>query len=138
MLGLKDLDTILDKMDKKGKFNDFIYYVFNYKIENKIKQYYIQHIEGDVILYIYEKKSTHTLYTLEFTNGNCDVYMDKSFYKNTFINTIYINKCLEMFCIVDDSVIGYCNAMYASDIETQKEILLKYIPKDIVNIMYED
>lgn len=138
MLGINDLDVILRKMDDSHKFDEFIYYAFDYKIDSNFKEYFVQHIEGDIILYIYEKKETHNLFTLEFTYGNCDVYMDKSYYKNTFVNTVYVNKCLENYDDnYDNKIINYCKAMNANSLEEQIKLLKKTIPSYIVDIMYK-
>lgn len=138
MLELEDLDIILDKMDKNNKLSEFIYYILDYKIESPIKEYYVQHIEGDIILYIYEKKETHNLLSFEFTTGICEEYMDKSFYKNTYVNTIYVNKCLDLYDNqMNNKIINYCKAMNTNNIEEQKEILSVYIPEELIKIMYE-
>ena len=138
MLGLSDLEDILKNMEKKGKFTQFISCCFDYKIESQIKEYYVQSIEGDIILYIYERRKTHNLYALEFTNGNCDVYMDKLYYKNIFVNTVYVNKCIELYNdLIDDKIVNYCKAMIVDNILEQKRILAKILPSDLIDIMYE-
>ena len=138
MFELNDLDIILQKMKKKGKFSEFIHSAFNHKIESNINEYHIQNIEGDVVLYIYERRQTHNLYTLEFTNGNCDVYMDKMFYKRALVNVVYVNKCIELYKEnINDKIINFCMAMNATNIEEQKTILRKILSEELIDIMYK-
>lgn len=138
MFEKNNLENRLKRLRSNGLLNEFIFKTFNYEIEEDSKfDFYVQEIFNDVILYIFEKKDKNIVNTYEFVDDYNDVYLEKSIYNKAIINTIHMKKCVELYDEdnIVDNIILFCKALNSKN---QKEVLLKYLRKEIVDILIED
>ena len=138
MFEKNNLENRLRILKKKNLLGEFILKTFNYRIEdgNKI-DFYVQEIGNDAILYIFEKKDKNIVNTYEFIDDYNDVYLEKSVYRKAIISTIHIKKCIELYDEgnIVDNVILFCKALNSNN---QKEILLEYLDKNIVDVLVDE
>ena len=138
MFEKNNLENRLRILKKKNLLGEFILKTFNYRIEdgNKI-DFYVQEIGNDAILYIFEKKDKNVVNTYEFMDYYNDVYLEKSVYRKAIINTVHIKKCIELYDEgnIVDNVILFCKALNSNN---QKEILLEYLDKNIVDVLVDE
>ena len=138
MFEKNNLESRLKKLRNCGLLNEFILKTFNYEIEEDSKfDFYVQEIFNDVVLYIFEKKDKNIVNTYEFVDDYNEVYLEKSIYNKAVINTIHMKKCVELYDEdnIIDNIILFSKALNSKN---QKEILLKYLRKEIVDILVED
>lgn len=138
MFEKNNLENRLKRLRSSGLLNEFILKTFNYEIEEDSKfDFYVQEIFNDVILYIFEKKDKNIVNTYEFVDDYNDVYLEKSIYNKAVINTIHMKKCVELYDEgnIVDNIILFCKALNSKN---QEEVLLKYLRKEIVDILIKD
>lgn len=138
MLNCISLEKHLRQLRNCNLLEEFILKTFNYKIEKDSKvDFYVQIINDDAILYIFERRNENIVNTYELVDDYSDTYLEKSVFKNTVINTIHIRKCVELYdeSKVKDNLIYFCKALKSTN---PKEPLSKYLDEEVVNILISE
>ena len=133
MFKISNFDVALSNLKKEEYIKEFFNKTFNYMID-KIENfdYHVQKIDGESILYIYEKKDKNVVYAYEFVDEDNEVYIEKSGYKEININTIYMKKCIELYKNkqVEDNIIFFVMAL---NVDNPRKILLEYLDVYLVD-----
>jgi len=133
MFKISNFDEALSNLEKEEHLCEFFNKTFNYKIDNiENFDYHLQKIDGESILYIYEKKEKNIVYAFEFVDDDNETYIEKSVYKEININTIYMKKCIELYKNkkIEDNIIFFVMAL---NVDNPRKILLEYLDVYLVD-----
>lgn len=127
MFKVSNFDEAISNLKKKEYLCEFFEKTFDYKID-KIENfdYHLQKIEGDSILYIYEKKNKNVVYAYEFVDDDNELYMEKSVYHGVSISVVHMKKCISLYKEnnVVDNIIFFVMALSS---DNPKRYLLEYL-----------
>ena len=135
MARLNNIDKIINELEKAGVLKEFINLTFSYKLQKEDTiEVYVQHINNNDILYIYQIGSKNKIEFFDFFMTDNKIYLEKIVNKNIITNYIYINKCIELYNSkkMINNLIRFTVSFY---LDNKKKILLEYLPKNIVDII---
>ena len=135
MARLNNIDKIINELEKAGVLKEFINLTFSYKLQKEDNiEVYVQHINNNDILYIYQIGSKNKIEFFDFFMSDNKIYLEKIVNKNIITNYIYVKKCIELYNDkkIINNLIRFTVSFY---LDNKKEILLEYLPNNIVEII---
>ena len=135
MARLNNIDKIIKELERQDCLKEFINLTFNYNLQKDDNiEVYVQHINDNDIIYIYQIGSKNKIEFFDFFMTDNKIYLEKIVNKNIITNYIYINKCIELYNSkkMINNLIRFTVSFY---LDNKKEILLEYLPKNIVDII---
>ena len=135
MAKLNNIDKIIKELERCNYLKEFINLTFSYNLQKDDDiEVYVQHINGNDILYIYQMGSKNKIEFFDFFMTSNKIYLEKIVNKDIITNYIYINKCIDLYNSkkMINNLIRFTVSFY---LENKKKILLEYLPKNIVDII---
>ena len=135
MARLNNIDKIINELEKAGVLKEFINLTFSYKLQKEDNiEVYVQHINNNDILYIYQIGSKNKIEFFDFFMSDNKIYLEKIVNKNIITNYIYVKKCIKLYNKkkIINNLIRFTVSFY---LDNKKEILLEYLPNNIVEII---